>query len=57
MFDRGCVDYERFDRMIEDGYFLVSRLKKNAIVREIETFMVPENSTVLSDNMVYIGST
>src|SRR5690554_151272 len=56
VFDRGYVDYERFDRMTDEGYFFVSRLKKNAVIREVETFSVPENSTVLSDRMVYIGS-
>ena len=38
VFDRGYVDYERFDRMTDDGYFFVSRLKKNAVIREVETF-------------------
>ncbi|WP_144463809.1 transposase, partial [Siminovitchia fortis] len=57
VFDRGYVDYERFDRMTDEGYFFVSRLKKNAVIREVETFAVPEDSTVLSDKMVYIGST
>lgn len=57
VFDRGYVDYERFDRMTDDGYFFVSRLKKNAVIREVEAFSVPENSTVLSDKMAYIGST
>jgi IS4 transposase len=57
VFDRGYVDYERFDRMTDDGYFFVSRLKKNAVIREVETFSLPDNSTVLSDKMVYIGTT
>jgi IS4 transposase len=57
VFDRGYVDYERFDRMTDDGYFFVSRLKKNAVIREIETFPLPKDSAVLSDKMVYIGST
>ncbi|WP_145453239.1 transposase, partial [Staphylococcus epidermidis] len=57
VFDRGYVDYERFDRMTDEGFFFVSRLKKNAVIREVETFAVPEDSTVLSDKMVYIGST
>lgn len=57
VFDRGYVDYERFDRMTDDGYFFVSRIKKNAVIREVETFSAPEDSTVLSDKMVYIGST
>lgn len=44
VFDRGCIDYKRFDRMTDDGYFFVSRLKKNAVIREVETFTVPEDS-------------
>lgn len=57
VFDRGYLDYERFDRMTDEGYFFVSRLRKNAIVRVIDTFSLPENSTVLSDEMVVIGTT
>ncbi|MBD8003774.1 IS4 family transposase [Bacillus norwichensis] len=57
VFDRGYVDYERFDRMTDDGYFFVSRLKKNAVIHEVESFSLPEGSTVSSDKMVYIGTT
>ncbi|MTW88392.1 IS4 family transposase [Virgibacillus dakarensis] len=57
VFDRGYMDYERFDRMTDDGYFFVSRLKKNAVIREVCSFSVPAESTVLTDRMVYIGST
>lgn len=57
VFDRGYVDYERFDRMTDDGYFFVCRLKKNAVIREVDTFPVPEGTNVLSDKMVYIGTT
>ena len=57
VFDRGYVDYERFDRMTDDGYFFVSRLKKNAVTCEIQSFSIPPESNVLSDKMVYIGST
>src|SRR5690606_25475587 len=28
IFDRGYLDYERFDRMTDDGYFCLSRLRK-----------------------------
>lgn len=38
VFDRGYLDYERFDRMTDEGYFFVSRLRKNAVVRVLETF-------------------
>lgn len=57
VFDRGYLDYERFDRMTDEGYFFVSRLRKNAVVRVIDTFSLSANSTVLSDEMVAIGTT
>jgi hypothetical protein len=46
-----------FDRMTDDGFFFVSRLKKNAVIRELETFRIPDGSPVISDKMVYIGTT
>ncbi|WP_142302913.1 IS4 family transposase, partial [Bacillus sp. FJAT-45350] len=57
VFDRGYLDYERFDRMTDDGYFFLSRLRKNAVVREVYEFKLPEGSAVLSDQMVLIGTT
>jgi IS4 transposase len=57
VFDRGYLDYERFDRMTDDGYFFLSRLRKNALIREVYNFKLPENSSVLSDQMVLIGTT
>ncbi|WP_374967048.1 IS4 family transposase [Lysinibacillus sp. RS5] len=57
VFDRGYLDYERFDRMTDDGLFFVSRLRKNAVTRVIESFEVPEQSSVLSDEMILIGNT
>ena len=57
VFDHGYVDYERFDRMTDDGFFFVSRLKKNVVIRELESFRIPDGSPVLSDKMVYIGTT
>ncbi|WP_400247462.1 IS4 family transposase [Niallia sp. JL1B1071] len=57
VFDRGYLDYERFDRMTDDGYFFVTRLRKNAVVRVLESFTLPTHSTVLSDDMVVIGTT
>ena len=56
VFDRGYLDYERYDRMTDDGYFFVTRLRKNAVVRVLETFTLPEDSNVLSDEMVVIDS-
>ena len=57
VFDRGYLDYERFDRMTDDGYFFVSRLRKNAVTRVLETFTLSSNSSVISDEMVVIGTT
>lgn len=57
LFDRGYLDYERFDRMTDDGYFFLSRLRKNPVIREIYNFKLPKNTSVLSDQMVLIGTT
>ena len=57
VFDRGYVDYERFDRMTDDGYFFASRLRKNAVIREVAAFDVGTDESILSDRMVYIGTT
>lgn len=57
VFDRGYLDYERFDHMTDEGFFFVSRLRKNAITRVVEPFNLPENSTVFSDEMILIGTT
>jgi putative transposase len=57
VFDRGYLDYERFDRMTDDGYFFLSRLRKNAVIREVYNFKLPEDTAVLSDQMVLIGTT
>lgn len=57
VFDRGYLDYERFDRMTDDGFFFVSRLKKNAVKRVLASFPLSEQSSVLSDEMILIGTT
>ena len=56
VFDRGYLDYERFDLMTDDGYFFVSRLRKNAVTRVVEKFERPKDAHVLSDEMVLIGT-
>ena len=56
VFDRGYLDYERFDRMTDDGLFFVSRLRKNAVTHQIEKFHLPKDSTVLSDEMISLGT-
>ncbi|WP_335870931.1 IS4 family transposase [Bacillus sp. 2205SS5-2] len=57
VFDRGYIDYERFDRMTDEGYFFLSRLRKNAVTRVVYDFEIPEDSSVLSDQMMLIGTT
>ncbi|WP_146812511.1 IS4 family transposase, partial [Aneurinibacillus danicus] len=56
VFDRGYVDDEKFDRYCDDGIFFVTRLKKNAVTRTLHSFRLPENSSVLSDEMVLVGT-
>jgi len=46
-----------FDRMTDDSYFFLSRLRKNAFIRVVDEFKLPKDSTVLSDQMVLIGTT
>ncbi|MCT6926374.1 IS4 family transposase [Metasolibacillus sp.] len=57
VFYRGYLDYKRFDLMTYYGYFFVSRLRKNAVIRVLEPFERPKDSTVLSDEMILIGTT
>jgi len=56
VFDRGYVDYERFDRFCDEGLFFASRLKKNAVIRVLQTFSVSEDSPILSDAMVVLDT-
>lgn len=56
VFDRGYLGYEGFDHMTDDGYFFVSRLQKNAVTRVLGTFELPEDSTVLTDEIIVIGT-
>ena len=43
--------------MTDDGYFFLTRLRKNAAIRVLENFNSPHDSIVLSDQMVLIGTT
>ena len=56
VFDRGYVNYQRFDEMTDKGFFFVSRLRKNAVHRVIETIETNENQ-IISDQMIVIGTT
>ncbi|CEP67446.1 Transposase, IS4-like, partial [Moorella glycerini] len=55
VFDRGYVDYKKFDRYCEEGIRFASRLKGNAIVEVIADLPVNSESKVKKDQMVYLG--
>jgi hypothetical protein len=56
VFDRGYNDYAKYDEYTDQGIFFVTRLKKNAVVRIVCSFSLPEDSRVQSDEMVSIGT-
>ncbi|MGJ9384814.1 hypothetical protein [Salipaludibacillus sp. CF4.18] len=56
VFDRGYLDYERFDRMTDDGYFFESHLKKDTVTRDIYAFDPGVEENILSDNLVWLGT-
>lgn len=47
--DRGYLNYEPFDRMTDDDYFFLTRLRIKAVIREVYDFKLPAESAVLSD--------
>ncbi|APZ48768.1 hypothetical protein BW721_03250 [Jeotgalibaca sp. PTS2502] len=55
IFDRGYLDFERFDQLHWDGYFFVTRVKKNTIVHVLDAFDTSESSDVISDQLVALG--
>lgn len=56
VFDRGYLDFERFDDMNQKGYFFVSRIKKNTTVHVQAHTEVPKNKGIVSDQLVQLGS-
>lgn len=56
VFDRGYIDYSRFDTFTDDGLFFVCRLKNKAVIHPLEQFTLPEGSDVLSDTMAFVGN-
>jgi len=40
VFDRGYLDYKKFDDYCEQGIFFASRLKKNALVEVVKELPV-----------------
>jgi hypothetical protein len=56
VFDRGYVDYEKFDEYTDKGIFFASRLKDNAEIRHLYAFKIPPGSSVISDSMILLGT-
>lgn len=49
MFNRGYIDYDRFDEYCEKGIRFASRLKENAIIEILEEHFVEEGSPIEDD--------
>ena len=56
VFDRGYLDFERLDQMNWDGYFFVTRIKKNTQVHVIDTLEKSPDAGILKDELVQLGS-
>ncbi|ABO49400.1 transposase, IS4 family [Desulforamulus reducens MI-1] len=55
VFDRGYLDYKRFDNYSNNGTRFVSRLKSNAIVETLEEFPTNQDSLIKKDHKVILG--
>ena len=58
VFDRGYLDFERMERMNREGYFFVTRIKKNTKYHVLEEFDTPSEtiSRIISDQHVVLGT-
>lgn len=57
VFDRGYLDFERLDRMHWQGYFFLTRIRKNTKVHVLETFNCDSKQPqILSDQLVTLGA-
>lgn len=54
-FDRGYLDFELFDKLSNDGFFFVTRIKRNKKFQVMEQYDVPQESAIVSDRMVVLG--
>lgn len=55
VFDRGYIDYGKFDEYCEKGIRFVCRLKENAVVEITQEHFVEEDSPIDDDLMVLLG--
>jgi hypothetical protein len=55
VFDRGYVDYKKWDVYCEQGIRFVSRLKANAIVNVITSRAIQTNDILITESIVVLG--
>jgi IS4 transposase len=56
VFDRGYLDYAKFDDYCDRGIFFVTRTKRNTVIHPLESFTLPADSGMLTDEMVVVGT-
>ena len=56
VFDRGYVDYKKWDGYCKEGVRFVSRLKANAIVDVIQSETIQTNSSLITESIVVLGN-
>lgn len=56
VFDRGYMDFKRFDHYCDQGIFFASRLKTNTVTHVLRSYDVAEDSPILSDARVTVGT-
>lgn len=50
--DRGYNDYDLFGKWCDNGIFFVTRMKSNAVYKVVDSFDVPKNTTLRSDQYI-----
>lgn len=55
IFDHGYLDFELFDKLSNDGFFFVTRIKRNTKFQVMKQYDVPSESAMVSDRMVVLG--
>ena len=56
VFDRGYLDYEKFDDYCENGIEFVTRLIKNAIVKVIKELPLDQEGVIQKHQLIYLGT-
>lgn len=56
VFDRGYVDYKKWDDYCKQGIRFVSRLKANAIIDVVKSEDIQINGKTATESMVYLGN-